>query len=303
MDERTAAAVMDLLAGLDAVAAARIGADGRLVSAQGFLAGLIAADAGASFRSPAWAQLVAARAAHSAPAFRGPLAFADARGNEHVVHGVIWRLEAGFLLLAERGADDIEHLSKATVKLSNDLAAARRELAGASRAAPEREEPARAASFVDRATGLGNRRAFHQALANEVLRADRYGGPLCLVLAAIDGLDELAAHFGGERAEDIVRGFSRVVRNETRQTDHACRSGDNEFALLLTQTPPERAARAIERIRLAFAAASPGIAGTTVTASFGSVDWRKGEDAGSLVDRAREALGAARKAGGDGVSG
>jgi diguanylate cyclase (GGDEF)-like protein len=185
------------------------------------------------------------------------------------------------------------------VRLSNDLAAARRELAEASRGLNEREKQVRVMSFVDRITGLGNRRAFNQALAAEVLRVGRYGGPLCLVLAAIDGLEGITAHLGEDRAADVLRCFARVVCNETRQTDQACRFGDNQFMLILTQTPLERASRVADRIRVAFAAASPGMVGTTVTASFGYTEWRKGEDAGSMLDRAQAALGAATSAGGD----
>ena len=156
-------------------------------------------------------------------------------------------------------------------------------------------------SFVDRITGLGNQRAFNQALAAEVLRAERYGGPLCLVLASIDGLEGIVAHAGDDRADDVLRCFARVVCNETRKTDHACRVGDNRFMLMLTHTPPERAAGITDRIRVAFAAASPGMVGTTVTASFGHADWHEGDDAGSLVDRVESALGAATAAGGDQV--
>jgi GGDEF domain-containing protein len=41
------------------------------------------------------------------------------------------------------------------------------------------------------------------------------------------------------------------------------------------------------------------MAGTTVTASFGYTEWRKDEDAGSMLDRAQAALRAATSAGGD----
>lgn len=299
MDEQTAKTVLALLAGLDCVSAARISAHGRLIEAQGFLAGMLPqGDVSTRFRTPAWARL-AGVADGAAPAYRGPVTLAGEREGEDVVEGSIWRVAAGFLLIAERQPIDIEHLSKATVRLSNELAAARRELADSSRSLHDREEQVRVMSFVDRITGLGNQRAFNQALAAEALRAARYGGPLCLVLASIDGLPEIARHFGEDRADDVLRCFARVVCNETRKTDQVCRVGDNRFMLLLTQTPPERAAVITERIRIAFAAASPGMVGTTVTASFGHADWREGDDAGSLADRVDKALQSARAAGGD----
>ena len=217
------------------------------------------------------------------------------------VQAGLWRSAKGYLLVAERESADIEYLSKATVRLSNELASARRELADAKGDLVDRDEQVRVMSFVDRITGLGNQRAFNQALAAEVLRAGRYGGPLCLVLASIDGLEEIAGHFGKDQADDVLRCFARVVCNETRKTDHACRIGDNRFMLMLTQTPPERAAGITDRIRVSFAAASPGMVATTVTASFGHAEWRDGDDAGALIDRVEAALGAARSAGGDRV--
>lgn len=196
---------------------------------------------------------------------------------------------------------DIEHLSKAVVRLSNELAAVRQELAEAKRELRSRDDQVRVMNLVDRITGLGNPRAFEHALDAEVHRAGRYGGPMCLVLAAIDGLEGIASHLGQEQADDVLRCFARVICNETRKTDHACRVADNRFMLMLTQTPPETAAGIVQRIRVAFAAASPGMAGTAMSASFGHADWRAGDDAAALSDRVARALAAARAAGGDRV--
>lgn len=198
-------------------------------------------------------------------------------------------------------AADIEHLSKAVVRLSNELAAVRRELEAAKAELASREDQVRVMTLVDRITGLGNPRAFDQALAVEVHRAGRYGGPLCLVVAAIDGLEGIARHLGQEQADDVLRCFARVVGNETRKSDLACRVGDNRFMLMLTHTPTERAAVITERIRRAFGAAAPGIAATSATASFGHAEWREGDDAPSFVQRVEKAFEAARAAGGDRV--
>lgn len=201
----------------------------------------------------------------------------------------------------DRAVDDIEHLSKAVVRLSNELAAVRQELEKAKAELASRDEQVRVMTLVDRITGLGNPRAFGQALDVEVHRAARYGGPLCVVLAAIDGLEGIASHLGQERADEVLRCFARVVGNETRKADLACRVGENRFMLLLTHTPPERAAGITERIRRAFAAAAPGIAATSATASFGHAAWAEGDDASALEKRVEKAFEAARTAGGDRV--
>lgn len=300
MHADTAAAVVDLLSGLACVAGARLDRAGRRLEARGFLADLLPeTDVAACLREPRWETLLALE---PGAAWRGPLVLESARHGEQHLQATVRRTEEGFLLVAERTADDLEGLSKAAVRLSNELAQARDRLASATRELDARDEQLRVMSLVDRITGLGNRRAFNQALAAEVLRATRYGGSLGLVLASIDALQGIAGHFGDDRAHDILRCFARVVCNETRRTDHACRFDDNRFMLLLTNAAPERAARVTERIRIAFAAASPGMVATTVTASFGFAQWREGEGAGSLVDRVCAALEEASAGGGDRVA-
>ncbi len=300
MDEQTALAVIPLVAGLGTVSAAAISAEGRLVQVEGFLAGLLpAGDVTGAFRAPSWAQLCAfGMAASDAPVHAGELRLDP---GAHSIQGRLWRAGTTWLLVAELQPDDFEPLSRATVRLSNELALARREveeMRGKQRAS---EEQVRVMSFVDRITGLGNQRAFNQAAAAEVLRSERHGLPLSLLVASIDALESIATRVGTERADDLLRCFARVVCNETRKTDNACRVGPNRFMLMLPHTERERAAAVSDRIRTAFAAASPGIAGHPVTTSFGHAAWRAHDDAGTLADRASRALEAARAGGGDRV--
>lgn len=302
MDERTAASMVKLLGGLHAVGTARIGADGSVGEASGFLAGILpGGPAAPHFRSPTWPKLIAAKPASGEPLFRGSLTLIG-DGGDHSVEAALWALDHGYLLVAERHDGDVEAVSKSTVKLSKDLAAAKRELEEARKDLRERDEKARAAAFVDVTTGLGNRRAFNQALANEIHRVERYGGPLCILLGAVDDLEGYTAHAGEERTNDVLRAFAQAIYNETRQTDTASHFGRNRFIVMLTQTGPERATHVIDRVRMAFRAASPGIAGTLLTTSFGYVEWRQGDDAGRIVDRAGEALVACLYAGGDRIA-
>lgn len=302
MDERTAASLMKMLDGLHTVGTARIKADGSVGEAHGFLAGILpGGPAAPHFRSPTWPKLTGAKAAAGQPLYRGSLTLIG-DGGDHSVEAALWPLDRGYLLVAERHDSDVEAVSKSTVKLSNDLAAAKRDLEEARRDLRERDDKARAAAFVDVTTGLGNRRAFNQALANEIQRVERYGGPLCILLGAIDDLEGFTVHAGEDRANDVLRAFAQAIYNETRQTDTAGHVGRNRFIVMLTQTGPERATHVIDRIRTAFRAASPGIAGTMLTTSFGYVEWRQGDDAGRLVDRAEEALTACSFAGGDRIA-
>lgn len=299
MDAQAGMAVIGLLSRFAAVSVARLDDSGQVVEVKGFMAGVLSPGvAPGSWKSPALAEI---RTLAPGALWHGILELA-LPGGEMSLPAAICRTNEGFLLVAEREHDDIEALGKTAFRLSNDLAQAREQLAIARRELEARDDQVRALSFVDGITGLGNRRAFHQALSAEILRARRYGGPLALVLAAIDGLESLAGHQGQERAQDTLRCFARVVGNATRQTDHACRLGENRFALMLPQTDAALAERVAERIRLAFEAAGPGIAGGTVTASFGHAALGEGEDPPALLLRAEAALGSARDAGGNRVA-
>jgi diguanylate cyclase (GGDEF)-like protein len=298
MDALAIDAVMAWLSRCGTIGVARFDGAGRPLGAGGFLA---AKDAPAlradSWRSPPLAEVLALM---PGALWHGMLEAADA-GAEARWPAALLRTPEGFLLVAEREPVDIEALGKMAFRLSNELAQAREDLAGARRELGDRDEQVRAMTFVDGITGLGNRRAFHQALSTEVVRSRRYGGRLALVLAAIDGLDGLAARSGEERVQDTLRCFARVVSNATRQSDVACRMGDNRCALMLPQTEAGRAEGVAERIRVAFEAAAPGIAGGTLTASFGYVAWADGDEPAALLQRADTALAAARGSGGNRV--
>jgi diguanylate cyclase (GGDEF)-like protein len=284
--------LIDLLDGLEAVSAATLTAEGRLLEVRGFLATILPAGAAAgAFLEPSWPALKAAAGKRVevtlAPSFR--------------LGAVLRPVDGGFLLVVERPAEDLEEMSRATVRMANELANTRRELAESRRLLAERDEQARVLSFFDRITGLGNRRAFNQSLGSEILRAERYGGPLAVLMAAIDGLEGVDSHLGEEAVDDVLRCFATVVGHATRKTDIAFRLDRNRFVLLLTHTPSDRAAQVAERIRAAFASAAPGMVAADVTVSFGHADWRLEDDLPSLFSRVEAALEIAKGAGGNRV--
>lgn len=284
--------MLELFDGLDAVSAATLTAEGRVTGARGFLAEILPrGDAAAAFLDPPWAALP------SRSGERLSIRLAPA----YALQAVLRPVEGGFLLVAERPAEDLEEMSRATVKMANDLTAARRELAEAKKALAEREEQARVLTFFDRLTGLGNRRAFQDALGAEILRAARYGGPLAVLMAAIDGLEGAEARFSEEAVDDVLRCFATVVGHATRKTDIAFRIERNRFMLILTHTPSDRASQVAERVRSAFAAAAPGMAAAELTVSFGLADWRTDDDLPGMLSRVEAALEIAKGSGGNRV--
>jgi diguanylate cyclase (GGDEF)-like protein len=105
-------------------------------------------------------------------------------------------------------------------------------LGGKARKRLERELSAvRATSRVEELTMVRNRRAFEEDLQIEVLRCDRTGNPVCLIVVSLmpyPDQDELAE----ERRRELVR----LMTTSVRAVDVAYRIGVDEFALILPDT-------------------------------------------------------------------
>jgi diguanylate cyclase (GGDEF)-like protein len=110
----------------------------------------------------------------------------------------------------------------------------------------------------DALTRLFNRRAFNERMEVETARAVRYGHPLTLVLADLDGfkaLNDRDGHAAGDAALELM---SEVLIGALRTADLAFRIGGDEFALILPETSAAEARAAVERISQAMAAALSG---------------------------------------------
>jgi len=95
---------------------------------------------------------------------------------------------------------------------------------------------AEALARADALTGLGNRRAFDEALAAEIARARRLDSPLSLLLADLNGFKEINDLHGHLAGDECLREVATVLRDEIRLHDRCFRWGGDEFAAILTDT-------------------------------------------------------------------
>lgn len=143
----------------------------------------------------------------------------------------------------------------------------------------ERTEDLRAAnahlerlSLLDELTGIANRRYFQRALVEDWTSAHEQRQPLALVLLDLDHfkrLNDERGHPAGDAAlVQVGRYLAREIRRSgdlaTRTKDLVARIGGEEFAVLLTATSEEEAARIAEKLRSGLEDLGAGI-----TASFG----------------------------------
>lgn len=157
-------------------------------------------------------------------------------------------------------------------------------------------------ALTDPLTGVANRRRGEELLSLELARAGRYGHPLSVVLFDLDHFKRVNDVNGHAVGDALLRTVTRVVGDQLRVTDHLARWGGEEFLVIAPELGGARAVQVAERMRLQIARLRiPGNQEMHPTASFGVAFYRAGDTSHSLVQRADEALYAAKDGGRDRV--
>jgi diguanylate cyclase (GGDEF)-like protein len=158
---------------------------------------------------------------------------------------------------------------------------------------------ARQLADLDALTGLHNRRYFHETLAREVARAQRYDRRLALVIFDLDGFKAINDRIGHLAGDGVLAEVARRVRSVVRSADVPCRVGGDEFAIILPESTLADADQLSQRMQAAVAATPIGDAGT-LQLSAGSAELVADEDATGFFERADNALYRAKQAQGVG---
>jgi diguanylate cyclase (GGDEF)-like protein/hemerythrin-like metal-binding protein/PAS domain S-box-containing protein len=149
---------------------------------------------------------------------------------------------------------------------------------------------------IDPLTGALNRMRMEERINLELLRSERHGHKLSLVLVDLDHFKLVNDTWGHAAGDLVLGGFGDIVRDCLRLTDFFGRWGGEEFLILLPDTGPSGADRVAERLRAAIEAFSfPG--GIRVTASLGVAGRRPGESFAPLLARADKAMYRAKQSG------
>jgi diguanylate cyclase (GGDEF)-like protein len=110
----------------------------------------------------------------------------------------------------------------------------------------------------DGLTGLYTHRAFQERLREEVARALRYGQPMSLLIADIDGFASVNYDLGYQAGDEILRRIAIVLQEDdspdrVRSSDIVARYSGEEFVLLLPETGKAGALVKAARLRDAVA--------------------------------------------------
>lgn len=155
----------------------------------------------------------------------------------------------------------------------------------------------------DPLTGLPNRRAGDESLAVALQQADFAAAPLCVAIIDIDRFKHINDRYGHQAGDRVLVQVAVQLQASLRATRaFVGRIGGEEFLVLLPDLRLPDAVDALERVRRDVAALRlvPGDGqALACTISVGAVQRRPREGADALLQRADEALYAAKRQGRD----
>jgi diguanylate cyclase (GGDEF)-like protein len=167
------------------------------------------------------------------------------------------------------------------------------------------EERLRALAVTDPLTGAFNRRHFSELGDAELRRAARYGHPTSLAMLDVDHFKAVNDELGHAAGDAVLRQVARTLGEAVRSSDVVARVGGEEFALLFPETGLRAARATAERIRRAMCGQSFVSQGLPrdrrITLSVGLAQQRAGDTLADVMQRADEALYAAKSTGRDRV--
>lgn len=160
-------------------------------------------------------------------------------------------------------------------------------------------------SVTDPLTGLYNRRHFEDNLEREFLRAVRYDNNLSFAIIDVDFFKKVNDTYGHSYGDYVLKEVAYLILQTFRKTDMVFRYGGEEFAVIITETPIEKAVIPLERLRKSISEYPFSYNGTKikVTVSIGVSEVNKQtESVHQLFENADKALYKAKENGRNQIS-
>lgn len=159
---------------------------------------------------------------------------------------------------------------------------------------------------IDGLTGVLNHNAIVEVAEQELKRALRGYGEMCVMMVDLDHFKRVNDSYGHQAGDEVLASTTDMIRHHLREVDVMGRYGGEEFLVVLPGTSLENALVVAERIREAIAEQKITLEdgrSVSITASFGLAQ-RIDDDADvvkRLIRRADEALYDAKRGGRDRV--
>jgi len=164
-------------------------------------------------------------------------------------------------------------------------------------------EKARTKSMTDPLTGVYNRQALDEYLDEKVKRASRLGEEFALLMLDIDDFKKINDTYGHLIGDRVLMAFAGKCRQTIRSDDFLARYGGEEFVIILEgagyRNAMKKAKQICETVASAKYTTDQNHSGQylSITTSIGVTVFRKNDTAESLLERADQALYAAKQKG------
>lgn len=163
-------------------------------------------------------------------------------------------------------------------------------------------ETTRAEALTDPLTGLANRRHFEEMLQKSIDQATLRREPFALVMADIDFFKKFNDAHGHLTGDQVLRLVARTMQDKFKDKAVITRFGGEEFAIILPDADVIAGKFGAETVRQALLTRELVKRSTNenlgrITVSLGVAGYRRGDTAGSLLERADQALMQAKRDG------
>jgi diguanylate cyclase (GGDEF)-like protein len=102
-------------------------------------------------------------------------------------------------------------------------------------------ETLRQQSIRDPLTGLYNRRYLEDSAEREFRRSERHQKPVSVLMLDVDHFKRFNDTFGHDAGDAMLREVGQVIKSNIRREDIACRFGGEELAIIMPDSPLDRA--------------------------------------------------------------
>ena len=155
-------------------------------------------------------------------------------------------------------------------------------------------------AITDQLTGLYNRRFLGNQGTRLIDEAHPDDSPLSALMIDIDHFKSVNDTYGHDVGDVVLREVASRLTHSVRGSDLACRTGGEEFAVVMPRTPSAASNDIAGRILRAISSEPVSIGNgksLDITVSIGAADFGDGDTLASILKRADEALYASKRNG------
>ncbi|MCX8021468.1 MAG: diguanylate cyclase [Syntrophorhabdaceae bacterium] len=153
-------------------------------------------------------------------------------------------------------------------------------------------------SIHDGLTGIYNHSFLIKSLDEEIIRSERYGSPLSIILFDIDDFKRVNDTYGHLAGDAVLKGVAEIFKGNLRNIDIIGRYGGEEFLAILPETDDKKGITVGERLRREVAHKEfLDEYRIKITLSGGLAHYEKGFDSRKLLQTADDYLYQAKRKG------